>query len=137
MAKEKHPAAVALSRLGASKGGRARAAGMTPKQRSQSARNAVQARWGTATKRKERDMEKLDWSKCPVVESRSDKHHGDLIFKDSRLPVAVVFQCLADNASIDDIMDWYGADPEQIKAVLKFIATSLEQAPVHANSVRP
>jgi len=45
MAKRKSPAAVALSRLGAKKGGDARAAKLTPTQRSESARKAVQARW--------------------------------------------------------------------------------------------
>ena len=80
-------------------------------------------------------MEKLDWSNCPVVETDPERHHGDWVFKSTRLPVALVFQCLADNASIDDIMDWYGANPEQIKELLKFIATTLEQTPVHANSI--
>jgi hypothetical protein len=45
---QKNSAAVALSRLGAPKGGRARAAKLTPAQRSESARNAVQARWAKA-----------------------------------------------------------------------------------------
>jgi uncharacterized protein (DUF433 family) len=81
-------------------------------------------------------MEKLDWTECPVIESDPEKHHGDLVFKNTRLPVAIVFQCLADNASIDDIIDWYGADPEQIRAVLKFIAANLEQPAIHANPAR-
>jgi hypothetical protein len=44
-AKTKDPAAVALGRKGGKKGGPARAAKLTPKQRSESARKAVQARW--------------------------------------------------------------------------------------------
>ncbi len=43
--KAKNRAAVALSKLGASKGGFARAKAMTAEERSESARNAVQARW--------------------------------------------------------------------------------------------
>ena len=39
------PAAVALGRKGGLKGGKARAANMTPEERSESARKAVQARW--------------------------------------------------------------------------------------------
>ena len=81
-------------------------------------------------------MDKLDWSQCLAVESDPEKHHGDLVFKNTRLPVAIMFQCLADNASIDDIIDWYGADPEQIREVLKFIAASLEQTAADANLVR-
>jgi hypothetical protein len=41
----KNPAAVALGRLGGSKGGTARAANMSPKKRSQAARKAANARW--------------------------------------------------------------------------------------------
>jgi hypothetical protein len=44
-AKRKNPAAVALGRKGGKKGGLARAANLTPAQRSASARKAVQARW--------------------------------------------------------------------------------------------
>lgn len=43
--KEKNPAAVALGRLGGLKGGKVRAQRMTPEQRSEAARKAVQARW--------------------------------------------------------------------------------------------
>lgn len=43
----KNPAAVELGRLGGLKGGRARAASLTPEQRSHIARRAAQARWDT------------------------------------------------------------------------------------------
>jgi hypothetical protein len=42
---EKNPHAVALGRLGGAKGGKARAEGMTKKQRSESAKKAARARW--------------------------------------------------------------------------------------------
>jgi hypothetical protein len=45
MAKRKNPAAVALGRKGGKKGGFARAAAMTPEERSEAARKAVTARW--------------------------------------------------------------------------------------------
>ncbi len=41
----KNPAAVALGKLGGAKGGRARAANLTKKQRAESARLAAMARW--------------------------------------------------------------------------------------------
>ncbi|HEW79576.1 MAG TPA: histone H1 [Phycisphaerales bacterium] len=41
----KDPAAVALGRKGGLKGGKARAAKMTPEERSEAARKAAQARW--------------------------------------------------------------------------------------------
>jgi hypothetical protein len=42
---EKNPAAVALGRLGGLKGGKARAAKLTKKQRSEIAKKAARARW--------------------------------------------------------------------------------------------
>jgi len=46
--KDKNPAAVALGRLGGLKGGKARAAGMTERQRKVAAKRAAAARWGKA-----------------------------------------------------------------------------------------
>jgi hypothetical protein len=45
----KDPAAVALGRRGGLKGGKARAAKLTPEQRSQAAKKAAQARWRRPT----------------------------------------------------------------------------------------
>ncbi len=52
MAKKKNPHAVALGKLGGSKGGKVRAARLTPEQRSQIARKAVLARWAKEKKKK-------------------------------------------------------------------------------------
>lgn len=46
----KDPAAVALGRKGGLKGGKARAAKMTPEQRSESARRAARTRWADREK---------------------------------------------------------------------------------------
>lgn len=43
----KNPAAVELGKLGGAKGGKARAAKLTPEERSEAARKAAAARWGT------------------------------------------------------------------------------------------
>ena len=51
--KKKNPHAVALGKLGGSKGGKIRAAKLTPEQRSEAARRAVAARWAKAKKRQE------------------------------------------------------------------------------------
>lgn len=42
---EKNPAAVALGKLGGAKGGKARAAKLTPEERSEIAKKAAAARW--------------------------------------------------------------------------------------------
>lgn len=46
----RNPAAVALSKLGASKGGQARAASLTPDKRKAIARKAIAARWAATKK---------------------------------------------------------------------------------------
>ncbi len=48
--KKKNPAAVALGRLGGLKGGKARAAKLSPERRSEIARNAIKARWDKKVK---------------------------------------------------------------------------------------
>ena len=58
--KMKDPAAVALGRKGGKKGGPARAAKLTPKQRSESARKAVQARWTKANEGKDYTVDTSD-----------------------------------------------------------------------------
>lgn len=45
---DKNPHAVALGRLGGRKGGKARAAKLTPKQRHEIAKKAAAARWGSS-----------------------------------------------------------------------------------------
>jgi hypothetical protein len=50
---EKNPAAVALGRRGGRKGGLARAAKLTPEERSKIARKAVRARWDKANSERE------------------------------------------------------------------------------------
>lgn len=62
-AKKKDPAAVALGRKGGKKGGPARAAKLTPAQRSESARKAVQARWAKTGKSRETAAATPDISK--------------------------------------------------------------------------
>ena len=70
-AKKKDPAAVALGRKGGKKGGPARAAKLTPRQRSESARKAVQARW---TKAKVANKAKAETTRAtPSTMDTSDK----------------------------------------------------------------
>lgn len=49
--RKKNPAAVALGKLGASKGGKARARKLTPEKRSEIARKAANKRWERHTKK--------------------------------------------------------------------------------------
>jgi uncharacterized protein (DUF433 family) len=76
-------------------------------------------------------MPALDWSQCPAVESIPGKVSGAWVFRDTRMPVAIVFENLEAGASIEEIMEWFDLTREQITAVLDFAARSLE-APVRA-----
>lgn len=78
-------------------------------------------------------MSALDWSQCPAVESVPDRVHGAWVFRHTRMPVALVFENLADGMSIEEIMDVYDVTREQITAVLEFAAQTLH-APTHQSA---
>ena len=74
-------------------------------------------------------MPSLDWSQCPEVESVPGKVSGAWVFKDTRMPVAIVFQNLEVGAGIEEILEWFHLTRVQIVTVLEFAARSLE-API-------
>ena len=74
-------------------------------------------------------MALLDWSQCPAVESIPGKVSGAWVFRNTRMPVSVVFDNLEAGATIDEIVEWFDVTPEEVKAVIEFAARSLE-APV-------
>jgi uncharacterized protein (DUF433 family) len=71
-------------------------------------------------------MASLDWSQCPAVESVPGRRSGAWVFRDTRMPVATVFENLEAGASIDEIVEQFHVTPEQVKAVLEFAARSLD-----------
>jgi len=73
----------------------------------------------------------LDWSQCPAVESIPGKRSGAWVFRGTRTPVSLVFECLED-MSVDELIDEYGVTREQVRAVLQFAAHSLEKEPTYA-----
>ncbi len=75
-------------------------------------------------------MAVLDWSQCSAVESVPGRVSGAWVFKNTRLPVAIVIQNLED-LSIEEVMEQFDVSREQIIAVLEFVAHSLE-TPVQA-----
>jgi uncharacterized protein (DUF433 family) len=74
-------------------------------------------------------MNAINWSRCPLVESDPEKHHGSWVVRDTRLPISVAFGPIATGASIADVIDWYGGvSAEQITGLFIFVADSLEAA---------
>jgi uncharacterized protein (DUF433 family) len=76
----------------------------------------------------------LDWSQCPAVESVPGRRSGAWVFKDTRMPVATIFENLEVGASIEEIIEQYDVTREQIQAVLEFAARSLDAPPVRVNA---
>ena len=74
-------------------------------------------------------MANLDWSQCPAVESIPGKVSGAWVFKDTRMPVSIMFENLEAGATIDEIMEWFHLEREQIVNVLEFAARSLDPSP--------
>jgi uncharacterized protein (DUF433 family) len=68
----------------------------------------------------------LDWSQCRVVESVPGKVSGAWVFKNTRMPVSVVFENLEAGATVEEIGEWFDIPPEQIRQVLDFAARSLQ-----------
>jgi uncharacterized protein (DUF433 family) len=76
----------------------------------------------------------LDWSQCPAVESIPGKVSGAWVFKDTRMPVATVFENLEAGSSIEEIIEQFHVTREQIQAVLAFAARSLDMPPIPPNA---
>ena len=79
-------------------------------------------------------MAQLDWSQCPAVESVPGRVSGAWVFKDTRLPVATIFENLEAGSPIEEIVEQFCVSREQINAVLRFAARSLRTLPVQAPS---
>lgn len=81
-------------------------------------------------------MAPLDWSQCPAVESIPGKVSGTWVFKDTRMPVATMFENLEAGLTVEEVMEEFTVSREQISAVLHFAADSL-RAPVPRSPLEP
>lgn len=68
----------------------------------------------------------LDWSSCPAVERDPNRVSGAWVFRDTRVPVAALFENLEDGVQITEFVEWFpGVTVEQVRAVLDHAAKSL------------
>jgi uncharacterized protein (DUF433 family) len=69
------------------------------------------------------------------VESIPGKVSGAWAFKDTRMPVAIVFENLEAGLTVEEVMEEFSVTREQINAVLHFAAKSLRAfpPPMHAS----
>ena len=74
-------------------------------------------------------MANLDWSQCPAVESVPGRRSGAWVFKNTRMPVATVFENLEAGSDIEEIIEQFHVTREQVQAVLDFAVRSLDAPP--------
>jgi uncharacterized protein (DUF433 family) len=70
------------------------------------------------------------------VESIPRKVSGAWVFKDTRMPVSIVFENLEAGATIDEIMEWFHVKREQVVAVLEFAARGLYPLPQPQGAIK-
>jgi uncharacterized protein (DUF433 family) len=68
------------------------------------------------------------------VESVPGRRSGAWVFKDTRMPVATVFENLEAGSDIEEIIEQFHVTREQVQAVLEFAARSLDAPPVPAGA---
>ena len=69
----------------------------------------------------------IDWSSCCAVERDPEKVSGSWVFRNTRVPVAALFENLEGGASIDDFLLWFpGVAREQVEAVLEYTIETLK-----------
>ncbi len=74
-------------------------------------------------------MATLDWSRCLAVESVPERRSGGWILKNTRMPVASIFENLKAGSNIDEIIEQFHVTREQVQVVLEFAARSLDAPP--------
>ena len=69
----------------------------------------------------------MDWSQCEAVWRDPERMGGVWCFRDTRMPVASLFEHLDDGITIDEFLEWFpDIEAEQVHAVLRFALRSLE-----------
>jgi uncharacterized protein (DUF433 family) len=71
----------------------------------------------------------LDWSRCPVLESKPDTQGGAWVFRGTRVPVTAILRNLKDMTVPEMVEEFPTVRREQIDAFLDFIARSAEARP--------
>ena len=70
-----------------------------------------------------------EWGTLAVVERTPEILHGAWVFRDTRVPVAALFENLRDGATIDQFLEWFpGVTRAQVEAVLDYKAQALSGA---------
>ncbi len=67
----------------------------------------------------------IDRSSCPAVERDPERLGGAWVFRETRVPVAALFENLEDGALVSQFVEWFpGVTIEQVREVLEHAARS-------------
>ena len=67
----------------------------------------------------------IDWSSCPAVERDPERVSGAWVFRDTRVPVAALFENLEGGAQVAEFNEWFpGVTLEQVRVVLEHVTRS-------------
>jgi len=82
-------------------------------------------------------MPALDWSNVPPWKASPGKVSGAWVFKNTRMPVATVFENLEAGLTVEEVMEEFSVTREQINAVLHFAARAWERPIPHSAQAAP
>jgi uncharacterized protein (DUF433 family) len=69
------------------------------------------------------------WEALNVIEQNPDVVSGAWVFRETRVPVAALFQNLKDGATIDEFLEWFpGVERAQVEAILDYELETLTPA---------
>ena len=65
------------------------------------------------------------WDGCEAVERHPNKVSGAWVFRNTRVPVAALFENLRDGASVQEFLSWFpGVERTQVEVVLDAAAAA-------------
>lgn len=68
----------------------------------------------------------IDWSRCPVLESKPDTQGGAWVFRGTRVPVTAILRNLSELSVAELVEEFPTVRREQITGLLDFIARSAD-----------
>ena len=73
-------------------------------------------------------INEIDWSQCPELERFPGKVSGSWLFRGTRVPVSAVLMNLKDLSVDEVIAEFPSVSKEHVRAVMDFMARSVEAA---------
>ena len=70
-----------------------------------------------------------NWNDCPAVERDPGRVSGAWVFRNTRVPLAALFENLKSGATVNEFIEWFpGVTLEQVEAVLDHQAAALQSS---------